>query len=299
MTLTMPDAAAPHVRTAPVPATSTARRHPTRPGHVAVVIALSLYAAVCVVPLLTMVLNSFRTHLDIATEPWPWPVDPTVENYVDAWTRASFSTYTVNSLVVTISAVLLSTVVSLPAAYAIARWGFRGRGFLEALFISGLFIPFMLAILPMFHLMDTLRLVDNPLSLVLVYAANGVPFSTFVFGAFFRNLPVEMEEAATIDGAGHVRSFTAVVLPLVRPAIATVVVFRFVPIWNDFLTPLVLLRSQEKFTLGVGLGRFFGEYQTNWASLFAGLVIATIPLIVLFVVATRQIIDGLTAGIGK
>lgn len=267
----------------------------------AVVVAILLcgYAVVSVTPLITMILNSFRTHLAIATEPWPWPSDPTLQNYVNAWTKASFSIYTVNSLTITIASVALSTVVSLPAAYAIARWRFRGRELLEALFISGLFIPFMLAILPMFHLMDALRLIDNPLSLVLVYAANGIPFSIFVFAAFFRQLPLELEEAAMIDGAGSLRSFLSVSVPLVRPAIATVVVFRFVPIWNDFLTPLVLLRSPERFTLGVGLSKFFGEYQTDWASLFAGLVIATIPLLVLFVVATKQIITGITAGIGK
>lgn len=267
--------------------------------RVVAIAALCIYAAISVIPLATMILNSFRSHLAIATEPWPWPVDPTLQNYVNAWTKASFSTYTLNSMLVTVSSVALSTVVALPAAYAIARWRFWGREFVEALFISGLFIPFMLAILPMFHLMDTLRLIDNPLSLVLVYAANGIPFSIFVLAAFFRHLPAELEEAAMIDGAGPVRSFLSVSVPLVRPAIATVVVFRFVPIWNDFLTPLVLLRSSEKFTLGVGLSKFFGEYQTDWASLFAGLVIATVPLLVLFIVATKQIITGITAGIGK
>ena len=278
---------------------TSADRARVRAVRIIVGIALVVYAAISIGPLLTMVLNSFRSHLSIATEPWPWPTAPTLDNYVSAWTTASFSTYTVNSLVVTVASVALSTIVSLPAAYALARWHFTGRYALEALFISGLFIPFMLAILPMFHLMDWLRLIDNPLSLVLVYAANGVPFSIFVFAAFFRNLPGELEEAATIDGAGYFRMFFWIVLPLVRPAIATVAVFRFVPIWNDFITPLVLLRSPEKFTLGVGLGKFFGEYQTDWASLFAGLVIATVPLVLLFVIATRQIIDGVTAGIGK
>lgn len=264
-----------------------------------VAVLLCGYAAVSIIPLVTMILNSFRTHLAIAIEPWPWPADPTLQNYVNAWTKASFSTYTVNSLTITIASVGLSTIVALPAAYAVARWRFRGRELLEALFISGLFIPFMLAILPMFYLMDFLGLIDNPLSLILIYAANGIPFTIFILTAFFRQLPGELEEAALIDGAGHLTVFWRVMLPLVRPAIATVLIFRFVPIWNDFLMPLVMLRSRDNYTLGVGLTTFFGEYQTDWASLFAGLVIATIPLLVLFIIATRQIIDGLTAGIGK
>ncbi len=284
--------------TAALAAAPRRRRTPSAQA-VVVTIVLWIYAAISIVPLLTMVGNSFRTHLQIATDPWPIPVNPTVENYVNAWTEASFGTYALNSIIVTVSSVLLSTILSLPAAYALARWKFRGRDGLEGLFMSGLLIPFMLAILPMFYLMDWLRLIDSPVSLILIYGANGIPFTIFILVAFFRQLPGELEEAALIDGASHMSIFTRVMLPLVRPAIATVVIFRFVPIWNDFLMPLVMLRSRDKYTLGVGLTTFFGEYQTDWASLFAGLVIATVPLLILFILATRQIIDGLTAGIGK
>jgi raffinose/stachyose/melibiose transport system permease protein len=121
----------------------------------------------------------------------------------------------------------------------------------------------------------------------------------FVLAAFFRSLPRELEEAARIDGAGEFRIFTRVMVPLVKPAIATVVVFRFVPLWNDFFFPLVLLRTTSKYTLPVGLTQFFGEYLTNWSALFAGLTIATLPLVILFVVATRKIVEGLTAGLSK
>ena len=275
------------------------RRAKATPQAVAVQIVLWIYAAISIVPLLTMVGNSFRTHFEIASDPWPIPTNPTFDNYINAWVRADFATYALNSVMITVTAVLLSAIVSIPAAYALARWRFRGRGGLEGLFMSGLLIPFMLAILPMFYLMDFLGLIDNPLSLILIYAANGIPFTIFILTAFFRQLPGELEEAALLDGANHITVFWRVMLPLVRPAIATVLIFRFVPIWNDFLMPLVMLRSRDNYTLGVGLTTFFGEYQTDWASLFAGLVIATIPLLVLFIIATRQIIDGLTAGIGK
>jgi raffinose/stachyose/melibiose transport system permease protein len=120
-----------------------------------------------------------------------------------------------------------------------------------------------------------------------------------VLAAFFRSLPRELEEAARIDGAGEFRIFTRVMVPLVKPAIATVVVFRFVPLWNDFFFPLVLLRTTSKYTLPVGLTQFFDEYLTNSSALFAGLTIATLPLVILFVVATRKIVEGLTAGLSK
>lgn len=282
-----------------VPAPARRRRRTLTTEAVVIQLMLWIYAAISILPLLTMVGNSFRTHFEIAKDPLPIPTNPTIENYVNAWVRADFATYALNSVLITVTSVVLSAAVSIPAAYALARWRFRGRSALESLFMSGLLIPFMLAILPMFYLMDFLGLIDNPLSLVLIYSANGIPFTIFILTAFFRQLPAELEEAALIDGANHLTVFWRVMLPLVRPAIATVLIFRFVPIWNDFLMPLVMLRSRDNYTLGVGLTTFFGEYQTDWASLFAGLVIATVPLLVLFIIATRQIIDGLTAGIGK
>ena len=153
--------------------------------------------------------------------------------------------------------------------------------------------------MPLFLLLQDLGLVDSRLGLILVYAATGVPFSVFILTAYFRQLPVDLSEAARIDGAGEFTIFGRVMLPLVRPALATVAVFQFVPLWNDFFFPLVLLRSSDKWTLPVGMTRFFGEFQTDWSTLFAGIIITTLPLIVVFLLATRQIIAGLTAGIGK
>lgn len=258
-----------------------------------------VYAAFAVTPLLLMVVNSFRTTQDLYSRPLGFSTWPTVDGYVRAWTEGSFGTYFANSLVVTVGAVVLSTAVSTLAAYAFARWRFVGSRVLEALFLAGLMIPVLLAILPLFHLIDGMGLLDTRLALILIYATNGVPFSVFVLAAFFRQLPRELEDAARVDGAGTFATFFRVMLPLVRPAVATVIVFRFVPIWNDFLFPLVMVRSTEKYTLPVGLTAFFGEYSTDWTPLFAGLVIATFPLVVLFIVATRQIVSGLTAGIGK
>ncbi|RJK98394.1 carbohydrate ABC transporter permease [Vallicoccus soli] len=246
-----------------------------------------------------MVVSSLRPTRELYDQPLalPWPLS--VESYRTAWTEASFGTYFLTSLLVTVGAVLLSTAVATLAAYGLARSRSRVMRGLEALFLSGLMLPIHLAILPIFYLLDGFGLVDSRLGLTLVYAAAGVPFSVFVLTTFFRQLPLDLEEAARIDGAGAFATFRHVMLPLVRPAMATVLVFRFVPVWNDFLYPLVLLRSSEKYTLPVGLTTFFGEYQTDWSTLFAGLVIATLPLVLLFVLATRQIVAGLTAGMGR
>jgi raffinose/stachyose/melibiose transport system permease protein len=257
------------------------------------------YAATAIVPMVVMVLDSLRSNTAVLSDPLGLPTSLDFSSYSKAWTQASFAGYMRNSAFVTIAAVALDVCVALPASYALGRYQFRGSGVLVAYFLSGLMLPIRLGILPILYLLGNFGMVDSRLGLVLVYAASGIPFSVFIMSAFFRGLPRELEEAARIDGAGEFRIFARVMLPLVKPAIATVVVFRFVPLWNDFFFPLVLLRSTDKYTLPVGLTQFFGEFQTDWSALFAGLVIATVPIVILFLAATKQIVAGLTAGMGK
>lgn len=278
----------------------------SRPGAVrstvnraAVNVVLWGYALVALVPLLIMVWNSFRSDQELVAEPLGLPDSPSLDAYREAWVEASFSTYFLNSVLVTTASVALSTVVSLLAAYALARSRSRLMAVLEQVFVAGLMMPVFLMIVPIFYLLDTIGLASTRTGLILVYSAVSIPFSVFVLATFLRQLPEELEDAARIDGAGPLRTFWSVLLPLVRPAVATVVVFRFVPVWNDFFYPLILVRDHARYTLPVGLTTFFGEYQTSWSTLFAGLVIATLPLVVLFLVATRQIVAGLTAGMGR
>lgn len=265
------------------------------PKHV----LLWIYAIVSLSPLVIMVMNSFRTTQQMATDPLGLPESFNLGSYQKAWITASFETYFLNSMFVTIASVFIGTAVSLMAAYVFARSKRRVFAILEGLFLSGLLLPVFLAILPIFYLFDALGLISNLWGLIMVYSALSIPFSSFILAAFFRQLPIDLEEAARIDGAGYFRTFFSILLPLVRPAIATVVVFRFVPIWNDFFYPLMLMRDRASYTLPVGLTRFFGEYQTDWATLFAGLTITTIPLVILFLVASKQLVSGLTAGMSK
>jgi raffinose/stachyose/melibiose transport system permease protein len=257
------------------------------------------YAVVALAPLLVMVLNSLRPSRDIVTDPLGLPSGLDLSAYGRAWQDGSFATYFTNSVLVTVGAVALGTAVSVLAAYPLGRYRFRGSALLSAYFLTGLMLPIRLGIVPIFYLLASLQLVDSRLGLVLVYAASGVPFSVFVLSTFFQQLPDDLEEAARMDGAGDFRIFAQVMLPLVRPAVATVVVFQFVPLWNDFIFPLVLLRSTDKTTIPVGLTLFVGERQTDWSTLSAGLVLATVPLVVLFLLATRQIVAGLTAGMSR
>jgi len=256
------------------------------------------YAAIVLLPLLLVLGNTMRTSRQIFKEPAGLPTSINFDSYVRAWQEANFNVFFFNSLMITVASVVLATAVSALAAYILGRYTFTGSKFLSAFFMAGLMLPFRLAIVPLFLMLNDMGLVDNRWGLILVYAATGIPFSVFILSSFFRQLPKELSEAARIDGAGEFRIFAQVMLPLVRPALATVTVFQFVPLWNDFFFPLVLLRDTKKWTLAVGMTRFFGEFQTDWSTLFAGLVITTLPLIILFLLATKQIIAGLTAGIG-
>ena len=278
---------------------ATARARRPDPTGVAIAILMWGYAFIVLAPLALIVINSMRPSRQIFREPIALPESINLDSYVTAWGEASFSQYFSNSLVIVMASVVLAVAVSALAAYVLGRYSFRGSGLLAIFFLSGLLLPFRLAIMPLFLLLQDLGLVDSRLGLVLVYAATGVPFSVFILSAYFRQLPVELSEAARIDGAGEFTIFGRVMLPLVRPALATVAVFQFVPLWNDFFFPLVLLRSSEKWPLPVGMTRFFGEFQTDWSTLFAGIIITTLPLIIVFLIATKQIIAGLTAGIGK
>jgi raffinose/stachyose/melibiose transport system permease protein len=262
-------------------------------------IFLWVYSIIALSPLLFMVIGSFRSTMDIFTDPLGLPSVVDVENYRRAWIQGGFSTYSLNSVIVTLGAVFLGTVTSMLAAYPLARWKLKGGNAVSAFFLMGLLLPAQLGILPLFYLMQTLGLFDSQFGLILVYAATGIPFGVFIMTTFFRQVPDELEEAADLDGAGAFRTFFTIMVPLVRPAISTVVIFQFVPLWNDFFYPLILLRSDSNYTLPVGVSTFFGQYQTDWGLIMAGLVITTIPIIAMFVFATRRVISALTAGIGK
>lgn len=257
------------------------------------------YSMVALGPLLLVLVNSFRTTAEISTSPLGLPTSFYFDNFTRAWDEASFGTYALNSVLVTSLSIVLGVAVAALASFPLARWRFRGRSTISALFLVGLLLPAQLGIIPIFRLIDTLGLLNTHLALILIYATQSLPLAIIILTQFFRQLPANIEDAARIDGAGELRIFFSIMLPLIRPALATVAVVQAAPIWNDFFYPLVLLRTDSQYTLPVGLTSFFGQYQSDFGLLFAGLVIVSIPLIVIFIFATRQIIAGLTAGSEK
>jgi raffinose/stachyose/melibiose transport system permease protein len=262
----------------------------------AIQILLLLNAVVMLYPLLVVVFSAFKSTNEIFASPFGPPSSLALDNFAHVWSGTAFPRYLLNSVLVTSGAVLAILVCGTMAAYAIARYAFRGNGLVLMFFLSGLMVPLKLAIIPLFVQLDTLHLLDTRLGLILVYAAMGLPSAVFILTGFLRTLPGELEEAARIDGASEVRVMLRIMLPLARPAMVIAAIQNAVPIWNDFFFPLVFITTESRKTLPQGLTVFMGEYNTDWGVLFAGLLLAALPVTALYIVLSRQFIAGLTQG---
>jgi raffinose/stachyose/melibiose transport system permease protein len=265
--------------------------------HVAAIHAiLWLNTLVMLYPILVMVFAGFKSNAEIYSAPFGLPASWTTKNLATIFSETNFPRFFVNSVLVTTGSVALILIVGTAAAYALARYKFRGNEILYLIFLAGLVVPLKLAIIPLFIQLRALGLVDTHLGLMLVYTAMGLPSAIFILTGFLRTLPTELEESARIDGASEPRILWSVMLPLVRPALVIAGIQNAVPIWNDFFFPLVILQSTALKTLPQGLTIFMGEYNTDWGVLFAGLTIAALPITLVYIVLSRQFIAGLTSG---
>lgn len=262
-------------------------------------IILLIYTGIVLYPILVMLLSSIKTTPEIYTNPYGLPQVPMWSNYVRAWKEANFSVYFKNSLFITVVATAAIIFVASMASYVLGRFQFKLNAWIFGLFVAGLTVPSRLAIIPLFLLVRDLGLLDSHLGLILVYTGGAMPFAIFLLTTFFRQIPKELEEAAVVEGAGIFTIYWKIMLPLVRPALATITIFEFLHNWNDFFFPLIFLRSEKLMTIPVGLSVFFGEYATDWSSLFAALAISIVPVLVMFFAMSRQFIAGLTAGAVK
>ena len=247
-------------------------------------------------PVLWMLLQSFKSKFELYSNVWGLPQQLFLNNYVQAWRIARMGTYIFNSLIVSTSTVALVLVVASLAGYAFAKFRFRGGGVLFYMFVFTLIVPVQVTIIPLYAVVSGLGLSNTYLALILPYAAAGLPLSIFLLRAFFQSVPREIEEAARIDGCTEFAAFTRVVLPISGAGLATVTILQFLGAWNEFLLALIFIRNPALRTIPLGLQAFFFEYSVEWGYLFAALAMATVPVIVVYVVMQRQFIKGLTAG---
>lgn len=242
---------------------------------------------------------SMKTNSEfLSTRPWDLAEAFRWGNYARAWEGADVGAHFGNSVLVSVCATLLGVAVSAFAAYPLARIPFRGSNLVLSLFLMGLMVPWMVTFIPLYLTVQDLGLLDTLAGLVLVYATYNLPFNVFVLVGFMRTLPGELEEAAAVDGAGPARAFVSVVLPLLGPGLASVTIISFLNNWNEFFYALVLIHSPEKMTLPLGLFQLgqAAEYGTNWISLFAGMMITLVPVLLIFALLQDHITKGLTTG---
>ena len=258
---------------------------------------LLTYTVIAMFPVLLVIINSFKSRRAIFRTPYALPNAETWDlvGYQRVFEGANFGLYFRNSLLVTLIALALILLVSSMAAHALAEYDFVGSAVLGLYFALGIMIPIRLGTVSILQLMVRLDLVDTLASLILIYTAQGIPLAVFILTTFLQQVPKDLKDAARIDGASEYRIY-ALVLPLVRPALGTVAVFNMIPIWNDLWFPLILTSSERSKTVILGAQIFLGQYVNDWNAVLASLTLAMVPVMVLYVIFSRQLIRGLTSG---
>jgi raffinose/stachyose/melibiose transport system permease protein len=258
-----------------------------------------LFAVISLYPIFLMLLSSLKTNIEIFKNPMAFPKTWSLTAYRKLLDQLPYFDYLGNSVLVSVVSVVLILVFGTLASFYIARFHFKWNSALFFFFLLGMMIPIKLGIVPLFMLMKSLGLLNTELSLILVYTAIGIPLSVLILTGFFRTLPKELEEAGKIDGCSDLRVLISIITPLMRPALGTVMIMNFITVWNDFFFPLIFIQDEAKKTIPVGMLTLFSEYSTDWSVLFAGLTLSSLPMIILFAVASKQFMEGMTAGAVK
>jgi raffinose/stachyose/melibiose transport system permease protein len=272
-----------------------------RPSRIAVHIALILYLALAIGPIVLIIVNAFKTRRAIFADPLSLPNGQTFTTigFDRVFASSDFGLYFVNSLTVTVVSLGLIVLIGAMAAWALTEYRFRGNTILGLYLAIGIMVPIRLGSVSILRMMVDLNLVNTLTALILVYVAQGLPLAILILGEFIQQIPKDLRDAARCDGVSEYRIFGSIILPLISPAIATVAVFTMVPIWNDLWFPLILAPGDGKQTVTLGVQQFIGQYVTDWNAVLASLTLAIAPILVLYLVFSRYLVRGLTAGAVK
>lgn len=270
--------------------------------------ALTAMAVTIIVPVIWVFMASVKDNSEFYANPWALPKGLKFSNFLEAIEIANMGEYFMTSILVTTLAIVILLVVSIPCAYALARFEFRGSRVLTAFFHAGIFVNVNYIVVPIFlMLLDwdiALRsgggmgfFLDNRFVLALVYAATAIPFTTYLLSNYFRTIPKEFEEAASVDGAGHFRTMFTIMIPMARPSIITVILFNFLAFWNEYIIALTLMPSGTK-TLPVGLINLMQSQRgaANYGPMYAGLVLVMLPTLILYIMVQKKLTEGMTVG---
>ncbi len=262
---------------------------------------LVLWAVIVIVPFLWTLMTSFKSTGEIFASPFSLPTHWNFDNYVNAWTDAGIGGYFLNTVLVVGSALVIVMILGAMCAYVLARFDFFGSRAIYYLMLAGLTFPVFLAIVPLFFVLKSVGLLNTLPGLTLTYVAFALPFTVFFLYPFFRDLPKEISEAAAVDGAGEWRTFFQIMLPMARPGMASVAIFNFLGLWNQFLLPVALNTTPDKYVLSQGMAYFASQagYAVDFGALFAAVVITVLPVLVVYIIFQRQLQGSVTAGTMK
>lgn len=255
---------------------------------------------IMIIPIYYLLVTTFKTPAEAAASPLGLPVQITFENYRKAIEAMGYGRALKNNLVIAVSSVSLLIIFASMSAYVIARSTNRLFCLMNSVFMVGLIIPFQISIIPLYKMLAGVNLMNTHTAVILVdvFCIN-LPLSIFLMRGFIHTVPVELEEAALIDGSGTFQCFWRIIFPLLKPILSTVAILDMLAIWNDFMTPLLLLQSSEKQVLLQQVYKNVGPFSTDWTSFFPMLVMATLPLVLFYLVMQKQIIEGVVAGAVK
>lgn len=258
---------------------------------------LAGYSLVALFPIFMIVINSFKARRSIFSAPFMLPNSETFSliGYQTVFSRASFGTYFLNSFLVTLISLTLTLLIGAMAAFALSQYTFRGNTLLALYLSIGIMIPIRLGTVGLLRLMVSLDLVNTLTGLILVYIAQALPLTIFILSQFMRQVPRELIDAARIDGASEYRIF-GLALPLVRPALGAIGIFTMIPIWNDLWFPLIISPSTKTATVTLGVQQFLGQFVSDWNAVLSSLTLAMVPILIFYLVFSRQMIRSITAG---
>ncbi|HMQ52742.1 MAG TPA: carbohydrate ABC transporter permease [Anaerolineae bacterium] len=263
-------------------------------------LVLLTFTLIALFPIVLILMNSLKSRRALFGAPYLPPLPDTFSTigYTTVFARSNFQWYFVNSLIITLGSMFLILLLGAMAAYALSEYKFPGNTLMGLYLALGIMIPIRLGTVSILRLVVAMGLINTLTALILVYTAMGLPLAIFVLQQFMSQIPRELKEAARIDGASEYRIF-GLVLPLVRPAVATVAVFVMIPVWNDLWFPLVLAPGESTKTVTYGAQQFLGQFISDWNAVLASLTLAMIPILILYIIFSRQLIRGLTAGAVK
>lgn len=273
-------------------------------GKAATIILTIIVCMFALFPFIWMISTSLKTNAEIySVNPSFIPKDPTMSGYVNMFTTETatfdFKQWAANSVFVAFFTTAFSMIIAVLGGYGISRYRFKGRGALTYIVLTTQVLPGSLLMIPLYIIMSNFGLLDTKTGLMLAYVTFTVPFCTWMMKGFFDSIPVSLEEAAKVDGAGTLRCFFTVVLPLTVPGLVSTGLFAFINGWNEYLFASSFMQSYSNWTLPVGIASFKGQYATDWGTLMAGSVLITIPVVILFLCLQKHLVGGMTAGAVK